>query len=304
MGLTVPAPVLKQKDQVSETFFISEKVINLACGPVTFQDGTPLALERAKEFVFFVHRQNQGGMTEIWDEDTLEWKPESTSVKPSSLSYDENTGAWKAILAALGQKDKTQNDKFSTDPMIPYPKYFVHCYFRGTDGNGSEQEGMSPDSQLVEVYALGALNRAGIAIKPDSIREAEEVRLFLKDDTLAEKGIVVIRKVGIAFEIVLTTSNVSIVLTKEGDISLSPAMGRKTTIDRGLTVNGDLTVVGNASVNGDLAVQGQLSVSGSTSLTNGLSVQGNTTFSGNTTVSGNLAVVGVLSVNGVAVMVP
>jgi hypothetical protein len=252
MALVIPQPKLSQ-DKKQDGPFASEKPIMLSCGPVTFADGSVLLPEKIKKFGYFLfRRQSSGSAGEVWAEKSGEpgaWVPDGVRPEPLPLAYEEKDKTWQMVLVAMGQKDKDGNNKFETRAS-GYPQYFVQCIFRGTDSTGTEQEGTGPESRAVEIYAAGVNNLAGLALEPPDPVTATEIRLFLKDQSLAEKGLVAIRKKDAGFEIDLSVNGATIRLTNTGDIEVSPAPSKQVTISGGLTVFGTLNVVGVLSING------------------------------------------------------
>ena len=248
MSLVVSAPVLKQEENTG-TKFVADKPFSLRCESVTFPDGSELTPEKAGQFGYITFRQLSSGDVEAWDEQQKSWIPETNLPAPGTLAYMDNV--WQTVLVAIGQKDQAGQDKFATDKSTGYPKYFARCYFNATDSTGAEQQGTSPNSQAVEIAAVGENNRAGLAINSEDPADATEVRVYLKDAALtAEKGVVAIREQGSGLEIALNNSTAVITLTNDGDILLTPALSRSVQINGDLTVNGNVNIQGTLSVNG------------------------------------------------------
>ncbi len=267
MALIVPIPKLEQ-DGADGPIFVPEKRIMLSCDAARLADGSIMPPDRLSKFGYLLYRQN-AGMNEVWDEANQEWKGESGSIEPVVLAYQDNI--WKTVLIAIGQKDKYGNKKFLSDPSTGYPKYFVRCFFAGTDSSGADHQGTSPASTPVQVLAEGAQNRAGLIIEPKAAppREAEKIRLFLKDKALSqEKATIEIREQGVGYQIVLTNGAV-VSLTGNGDIELTPLTGKQ------VIVNGNLAVTGSMSVQGSVSTSGAAMMSGGLTVQNGLSVSGN-----------------------------
>jgi len=241
MPLTIPQPTLSSPG-VTGNVFGAEKPINLVCGPVTLPDGATLGPATATHFGFQLFREIGPGATEVWDEKDHTWAPLVPSLEDQPL-FPEGT-LWKAILVAVGQKDKAGNDKFATDRVTGFPRYFARCGFRARDPGGTEHAGASPRSAAVSVLALGDRDRAGLAINPKSLPDATEVRIFLKDALGGERGTVAIRESGGGFVVELAASGGSVRLTSQGEIVLAPASGRGVRIEGDLAVSGAIRVAG------------------------------------------------------------
>lgn len=265
MALTVPAALLTQDDAVGN-LFSSEKPINLSCGPVTFSDGSSLSMENGLLFEYLLCRRSTPAVVEIWDDAGKSWVPESTSVKPQTL-FNKN-GDWASILVATGQKDSADNDKFYTDPVTSYPSYFVRCKFTGKDSDGTEHTGASPDSNEILIISARDKQRAGLETHPEDISDAKEIRLYLKDAALQERGHVSIEQDGGGYRIELNVSNASITITPDGDIELTPATNRSIVLNSNgiLNVNGDIELTPASSkrtiINSNVQVNGNMQVTG------------------------------------------
>lgn len=242
MALTVPRPKVTVEG-ISGTQFVAEKPMNLTCGAVIFPDGSELAPEQAEQFVFRLYRKLSNGNQEAWDPSNEGWVSESAAPEPEPLAFMD--GVWQNVMVAMGQQDHAGLDKFATDRSSSFPKYHVRCLFGAVDAAGAQHEGTSPASTEFTVYAAGALDRAGLAMAPPDLAEAEEIRLFLKDEGLvAERGMIAIRGHSGIFEIELRVGGASVWLNNSGDIQLSPASGRSVVVEGDVTVSGSLQVDG------------------------------------------------------------
>ncbi|MGH7491695.1 MAG: hypothetical protein ACREOO_04815 [bacterium] len=241
MPLLVPIPTLNQKD-VRGNLFAGEKPIDLACDQVRFPDGTALTPLNATAFGFLLYRENAGGGIEVWDENEKKWIPESTLPEPQPLIPSD--GKWQSLLLAIGQKDHTDVDKFGTDLITHFPKYFVRCSFRGKDAQEIEQSGVSAPSQRVEVFGFGKRNRAGLTITPEPATAANQIGLFLKDGGLVTRGEIRIRETGGDFLLELLANGTSVTLTSSGGISLRPALGQMVRVEGVLAVSERIEVNG------------------------------------------------------------
>ena len=244
MPLSVPFPILQQDGAIGP-IFVAEKPFNLLCGPVSFADGTPLAVENALQFTFLIYRQNLGGTIEAWDEKAGTWVPEIPPPEPQPLFPSD--GKWKTILVAIGQKDKASPigaDKFASDPATGFPKYSAKCFFKGRDTAKVEHGGTSARSQSIEILQTGVRDRAGLAITPAPADQAKHISLFVKDAALVERGTILIEQGSGGFVIELKVSGASVKLNEQGGILLTPATGQE------VRVTGDLAVAGVVRVNG------------------------------------------------------
>lgn len=228
MALIVPRPTLSQNGSASSVL-ASDKPIQLACGPVTFPDGTALTIASVTQsgFGFLLYRAVAGGAGEVWDESARAWLPESSAPGYQLLFYKDDK--WQSVLVAVGQKDRAGSDKFGAGYA-----YSVRCFFRGKDAQGVEHAGESARSQAVQIVSSEEQNRAGLAIAPRSLpTAATELRLFLKDDGLVERGQIIIRRAGGGFQIELLASGARLALETSGDIVLTPAPGRDVRVTQG-----------------------------------------------------------------------
>ena len=183
--LNVAMPVLKQNDAPGSAF-VSEKPIQLECAPVKFPDGAPVKPEDVIQVGFFTQRHHSTGVIERWDEIGKQWTL-SSSVNPQPLFYKDNM--WQAVIVAVGQKDQAEQDKFSTDRIVTFPRYSVQCVFQARDEAKQEHGGSSLTSVPVQISALGGKDRAGLYMKPKmEPSSAKEIGMFLKDAGLTEQG--------------------------------------------------------------------------------------------------------------------
>jgi hypothetical protein len=91
--------------------------------------------------------------------------------------------------------------------------------------------------------APGGDDRVCVKIDPDP-KEATEVRLFLTDAGLVERGSVAIRAAGGGFEVELTAAGARARLAADGSIELTPLAGHPVKVTGTLDVTGAITVNG------------------------------------------------------------
>jgi hypothetical protein len=240
MALTVPEPTLKQEGAAGARFAMA-KPIEAVCGPVSFPDGSLLTVESMIEAGFMLMRELPMGVTSAWDEQGRGWVPLASPPQPQPLMYAEPR--WKTTIVAVGQQDAAGAEKFAA-AGAGYPFYSLACSFRGHDAAGVEHEGHSARSAAIELVAPGEDDRVGVAITPEKPPEALEVRLFLKDAGLVERGSVGIRSTAAGFAVELRTDAATVTLDPSGDIALRPAQGRSVLVEQGLAVSGPITVNG------------------------------------------------------------
>ena len=240
--LTVGVPTLTQED-VTGLEFAAEKPIKLECASVTFPDGSPLLPEGITSAGYLIHRNNGGGVIDVWDDQMKRWMPAVNQPEPQGLFFQDDK--WRGLIVAIGEKDTATNqDKFATDRTTGYPKYFASCLFKGKDGESLEHEGVSPNSSMVEIMAFGEMNRAGLLLEPKNnpISGKEEIRMFLKDSGLhSEKGRVSIREEGGGFRLEMFASGARIDLMPDGSIILTPGVGQEIRVEGNLSVNGTVS---------------------------------------------------------------
>lgn len=241
MALTVPEPTLSSPGVIG-TVLGAEKPIDLLCGPVTLPDGKALGPTTATHFGYLLFRETAPGQVEVWDEKNQIWSSPATPVEEQQLFPEEPM--WRSILVAVGQKDSAGVDKFGTNALTGFPRYFARCAFRGRDALGVEHAGLSPRSAAVGVLAMGERDRAGLLATPMPLAEAKEIRLFLKDGFGAERGAVTVRAAFGGFVVELIASGAMLRLTAEGEILLAPATGRDVRIEGDLEVGGVIRVGG------------------------------------------------------------
>lgn len=254
MVLTIPRPQLNQEDAIGNQL-AGEQPIALTCEPVTFPDGTLLDEKNALAFGFLLYRK-LGSVTEVWDEPLRQWITVATQLPEYQTLFRQNN-QWQTLLIAIGQEDQDKKAKFAYQTRYQYQ---VRCYFRGQDAEGLEHEGISPASPAYQILAPGERDRAGLKLRPESPQNAEEIRLFLKNEALTnEQGKVVIRQAGrsvvvelIGNQIELVAGGAKVTLQSDGDIILDPAPGRE------VNIPGSLWVASNMRVEGDLQVTGRI----------------------------------------------
>ena len=79
---------------------------------------------------------------------------------------------------------------------------------------------------------------------PNDPSSATEIYLFLKDNSLIERGRVVISQDSAGFHVQLIAGGASVVLSDTGEIVLNPANGQA------VQVNGDISVSGHVLIDG------------------------------------------------------
>lgn len=266
MSLTVPVPALTQQGNPGP-IFAAVMPVDVACGPVTFPDGSELTLVNAQTdgTGLRLFRQQSGGTIQVWDPNAKIWQPEGTETQFVTVFYLDNT--WKSIIVDAEQSI------LGTDTSIHFPVYFVRCYFSGIDAQGVVHTGMSPASAAFEAIEPGGQDRGAIVVHPD-LENATLVRLLLSDDAPAlteravvslehshagtapqirfsvndtagtERGSILIRQQGSDFRIDLKANGSQITLRGNGNLTIAPAPGRR------VEIQGDLNVTGSVSVHG------------------------------------------------------
>lgn len=268
--LTVQAPTLNF-DAVTPGVAVLEKKFELKCGAVSFPDGRTFSqLDLGAGGFFIYRRQSAAAATEVWDEDTKEWKPESSvivdALKPKPFFFKEGEPSpWQAVLVAAGQKDKNNADQFAKQSS-GFPEYFFRVYFASAN-NGSRLSGLSTPSSSVRFVNLTDAFRAGIRLNDNEKPEnATEIEFFLRNSALQLIGSVLLRNVGGSAEIEVAkvdpvtgpvskvkfntdgsidivsheldlTRKAAIRLRASGDIAVEPASGRTTTINNVLVIS-------------------------------------------------------------------
>jgi hypothetical protein len=243
MALSVPTPRLQQNGG-SSPVLVAEKPIGLSCSPVLFPDGTSLTALNTLKANFLLYRQLFGGARQIWDDQMKSWGAPSPTVKPQSLFWNEKVQTWQSVIVAIGNKDSTNHDTFATDLITGFPKYMAQCFFSGRDFAGAQEDGTSPLSAPVTIFSPGKKDQAGLTMNSDDPKTATEIRIFLKDSGLTERGSVVITQDFSGFHVQLIAGGTSVVLSSAGEIVLTPFGGQA------VQVNGDLAVSGHLAVNG------------------------------------------------------
>jgi hypothetical protein len=239
MPLNITIPELKVEG-VAVARLDADKPIDLVCSSVTFSDGTSLSPETSKESGYRLFRKSANGATSVWNEDEKEWVSPDAMPKLAPLAFMETK--WQTKIVAIGQKDKSQADKYATGTN-GYPRYFVRCYFRGIDVNKTEHEGVSTPSQPVEIYQPGDSYRAGLDMSPRQPASAEAIWIYLKDSALTERGRISIEKHSPGFEIRLAANGAVFRLTESGDIVMTPTPGGSVRIDSNVQVTGFISAV-------------------------------------------------------------
>jgi hypothetical protein len=241
MALEVPQPTLGQAGAPGSVLS-SAQPIDLACGPVTFPDGVPLVPgDRFVAAGFRLLRGSGGG--EAWDAAAKAWVPVDAEPAPEPLFFEG--GTWRGLLVAVGEKDEvTGADKLATDAASGEPQYAIRCLFAGIDSGGAPHDGSSPASEPVQVIQVAGRDRAGLRIDTEAPADATEVRMFLADAGLAERGSVLIKQEGAGYRAEIAASGARVSLLPNGAIELVPAAGRLVTVTGDMAVTGDLDVTG------------------------------------------------------------
>jgi len=243
MGLLVAAPQLQQNG-VSSLILVSEKPIGLSCAPPAFPDGTTLSPVNATAATFLIYRKLFGGTQEIWDPQGKNWVAPSPTITPQKLFWNDQLKAWQSIIVAIGVSDGAGLPIFGSDPATGFPKYMSQCSFSGKDSSGTQQDGQSPFSTPVMIFAPGQNNLAGLSMDPNDPTAAKEIELYLKDSSLVEQGRVVIFHDGAGFHVQLNAGSASVVISDTGQIVLTPANSQS------VQVNGDIAVSGRVLIAG------------------------------------------------------
>ena len=234
MALVVPAPVLSQPKSTAPTFS-AVMPINVACGPVTFPDGSLLTLQAAEISGWRLFRELNGGIRQVWNPDSASWQPEATEVTLGPVFFQNDT--WQSIVI------DTDQAIFATDVTTGFPKYMLRCFFRGKDAEGNSHDGSSPSSAQFEASAPGQQDRGVISIVPDP-ETATEMRLSLRDASLTEQAHISIRRSGSAFIVELAAGSALITLRSNGAITVNPAGAAQLRVEGDLNVNGRVLVRG------------------------------------------------------------
>jgi hypothetical protein len=243
MALLVPIPHLYQ-DKNPSSMLVSEKVIRLSCSPVTFADGAPMTVLNQPKATFLIYRLLPGGIQQVLDASSEAWVSPGPAVVPQNLFWNDQAKSWQAVIVAIGNKDTSGNDFFATDHFSGFPRYAAQCFFVATDGNGARQSGQSLLSSPVTILAVGQNNLAGLSMDPNDPTNATDIYLFLKDNTLTERGRIDIFQDYAGFHVRLMAGGASVLLSNSGQITLSPSSSQP------VQVNGDLAVSGRLLVGG------------------------------------------------------
>lgn len=233
--ISIPIPIVKGED-VALGLTIMEKLIKVSCAAVVFNDGTVFNQSNLGTAGFFIYRLMTAiSPTEIWNEDNKIWEPDSGTI-PSSLKLKPllfkqgDPFPWQGPLVAVGQKDKNDNDQFQQATGL-YPQYFIRAYFASMR-NGNLISDLSAPSSTIRFVSITDVMRAGIRVdkKPET---ANEVELFLRNDTRQDIGLVTIKNDGNQGRIEISNFDAigglkaQIILHSTGDIEIRPASGRQ-----------------------------------------------------------------------------
>jgi hypothetical protein len=227
--LTVPQPQLLLEDGTPAPSPANpQKVLNLACSPVTFADGTPLTPDNATRAAYLLYREQPVGTTTILDAQSKAWVDASSPLQAQPLLYEQAT--WKGVVVPPGPPP------LGPPSAVGTPRYYVRCFFGGRETlGGTEDSGVSPASATFTFFDADAAKRVDLQLTPKDPTQATQVELFLKDSS-GTRGSIAIKPAGGGYQLVLTLDTATITLQNDGAIALQPAAGKRVSIGGELEV--------------------------------------------------------------------
>jgi hypothetical protein len=210
------------------------QTIDLRCGPIAWDDGRPFTLAQVQAATFTMYRQDSSGVL-AWDDQAKTWIS-GTPTQPEALypfQPRKTPNIWAATLMAIGQKDSSQNDKFSSASAV----YFVTCQFAAVDADKVPWTATSPPSTALAIVPQGpATASASVLVDPEPPDQANSITLFIGQPP--QLSLKLSRSPVLFAE--LSAAGASVRIDASGGITLAPAAGQPLTIDApaGLYVNG------------------------------------------------------------------
>jgi hypothetical protein len=254
-SLPTPSPVLAFED-AGDGIAMLEKPIELRASPVSLADGSSLRPDRLTAAGFFVFRRTAPAATaEVWDEASGAWRNAASlpiaGLEPAPFAFlPDEPQPWFTIFVAAGQKDAAEADRFRR-AVLGYPRYFFRSYFAPKEDVGATPVLSAPTAEL-QFIGVADRVRAGIAAgSNESLEDARELHLFLRNESLQLIGEVGIYNQGGQARIELV----------KWDGGATPTARVSLNADGTITLNDSLRITaggGNAtlSCNGTLRLEG------------------------------------------------
>ena len=232
--LTVPQPTLRF--EAVDGLAVLEKPVQVQTFQPTFSDGRVFGQDELGTAAFFTYRrQVSATLTEIWDEEAKQWKPEASvsleGLKSTPFQFKQGEASpWQGMLIAAGKKDKDNQDQFQQSSTAS-PRYFVRSYFSVADKNAAVS-GLSVPSAPFEFLSFADAMRGGLGFganeKPEN---ATQVKILLRGSGRRLIGSLEIKNVGDQAQIEISNRDGSgaqralIRLLPGGDVLIQPAAG-------------------------------------------------------------------------------
>jgi len=217
-----------------------EKPVTVRLGDVLYPDAQALTTDDVRTLGAFVYRGPLGS-EEIWDDKGQSWTAAPANADAlasmSPLPFSPAAGEpspWKTMLVAVGQKDKSGNDRF-VKAQAGNPVYRLRAYAFAVR-NGVEYRALgSPSPDLLFVSAADT-TRFTVVLDTADASTATAARLLLKNGSLATAAYLELRATsGQEVEVANCTSSgavlARITLSSDGSIHLAPAAGGSIVLD-------------------------------------------------------------------------
>ena len=214
--------------------------VDLKLPALQFPDGAEATEADAQIVGAYVYRLGVAG-EELWNETEQRWTEvpaELGALPPLPLTYKAGDPfPWQGMLVAIGQKDKDDNPRFQP-AAGGAPRYRLRAFAR-FQRDGVEFSGLSAPSPELQFVDAQQSERFMVLMDPEDPQQVEEIKLALKNASLAEAGYLkVSTRGGQQVEIANCDASgnplASVLLQADGSIRLRPAAGRN------IVLGGDL----------------------------------------------------------------
>lgn len=237
-ALGVPVPELAWKPPGGAPQI--QQPVDLRLPALQFPDGAEATEADAQIVGAYVYRLGVAG-EELWNETEKRWTEvpaELGALPPLPLVYKAGDPfPWQGMLVAIGQKDKDDNPRFQP-AAAGAPRYRLRA-FAHFKRDGVEFSGLSAPSPELQFVDAQQSERFKVLMDPEDTQQIEELKLLLKNASLAQAGYLKIStRGGQQVEIANCDASgnplASVLLKADGSIVLQPGPGRK------IVLGGDL----------------------------------------------------------------
>lgn len=226
--LTVPTCVLVDDEtNVNPPTATMERPLQVQVGPI-LADGRVVDPATQPLLAGFEVLRQRGTATEVFDPKAGTWSADHPDPARPTTPLSLTPGRprpWTGVLVGATLKD-----------LAPTDDVFVRAVAAPALDPAAQVAGAA--SGRVRLRSMKDAMRAGLVLDPDKPESATSIEMVLRNNSLAEIGVVRLSTVGGGCLVeIRTTAGASMVLRDNGDIELTPGAGGRVLVNADLVAN-------------------------------------------------------------------